>query len=113
MLCGVFVLAGTLHFVRPQMYEEIMPGYLPAHRELVLISGAAEIAGGVGVAARRTRRAAGWGLIAVLIAVFPANLNMALNPERYRQIPELLLWARLPLQAAAIWWAYRATHPRD
>lgn len=112
LLSVAFIAAGTLHFLRPEYYEQIMPGYLPAHRELVLISGAAEIAGGVGVAFSRTRRAAGIWLIALLVLVFPANLNMALDPERFRSIAPILLWARLPLQGLLIWWAYRATRPR-
>lgn len=112
LLSVAFIAAGTLHFLRPEYYEQIMPGYLPAHRELVLISGAAEIAGGVGVAFSRTRRAAGIWLIALLVLVFPANLNMALDPERFRSIAPILLWVRVPLQGLLIWWAYRATRPR-
>ena len=112
LLSVAFIAAGTLHFLRPEYYEQIMPGYLPAHRELVLISGAAEIAGGVGVAFTRTRRAAGIWLIALLVLVFPANLNMALDPERFRSIAPILLWVRVPLQGLLIWWAYRATRPR-
>ena len=113
-LLGVFfIAAGLLHFLRPETYEHIMPGYLPVHRELVLISGAAEIAGGVGVAFAQTRRAAGMWLIALLIAVFPANVNMALHPDDFRSIPPALLWARLPLQGLLIWWAYRATRTRQ
>ena len=112
LLSVVFIAAGLLHFLRPESYEQIMPGYLPAHRELVLISGAAEIAGGVGVAFSQTRRAAGVGLIALLIAVFPANANMAINSDQFRSISPALLWARLPLQGLLIWWAYRATLSR-
>jgi len=104
-----FVAAGTLHFVRPSAYEQIMPDYLPAHRELVLLSGAAEIIGGAGVLSERTRTAAGWWLIATLIAVFPANVNMALHPTRYRSVHPALLWARLPLQGAIIWWTRRSS----
>ena len=110
LLSLVFVTAGLLHFLRPESYEQIMPGYLPAHHELVLISGAAEIAGGVAVAFPKSRRWAGAWLIALLIAVFPANLNMAINSGRFDSIAPALLWARLPLQALLIWWAYRATH---
>jgi uncharacterized membrane protein len=109
LLSVVFIAAGTLHFLRPQTYEQIMPGYLPAHHELVLVSGAAEIAGGLGVAFAQTRRASGIWLIALLIAVFPANVNMAVNSEHFRSIAPALLWARLPLQGLLIWWAYRAT----
>jgi uncharacterized membrane protein len=113
LLSVVFIAAGILHFLRPQTYEQIMPGYLPAHRELVLVSGAAEIAGGVGLAFSQTRRIAGIWLIALLAAVFPANVNMALHADDFRAIPPALLWARLPLQGLLIWWADRATRRRQ
>jgi uncharacterized membrane protein len=100
----LFVVAGLLHFVRPRMYEAIMPEYLPAHRELVYASGVAEAAGGAGLLFAATRRLAGWWLIATLVAVFPANLWMAQHPERYKGIPEAALWARLPLQLGFIAW---------
>jgi len=107
ILGAVFVAAGAMHFIRPKSYEAIMPEWLPAHRELVYASGVAEIAGGLAVLSERGRTLGGWWLIATLIAVFPANLNMALNPERYAAIPEPLLWARLPLQALIIAIVYR------
>jgi uncharacterized membrane protein len=110
LLSLAFITTGILHFLRPASYEQIMPGYLPAHHELVLISGAAEIAGGVGVAFAPSRRWAGAWLIVLLVAVFPANVNMAINSGRFDSIAPALLWARLPLQALLIWWAYRATH---
>jgi uncharacterized membrane protein len=113
LLSVVFIAAGLVHLLRPQTYEQIMPGYLPAHRELVLISGAAEIAGGVAVTFSQTRRVAGLWLIALLIAVFPANVNMALHADEFRSIPPALLWARLPLQGVLIWWAQRATCARQ
>ena len=109
LLSVTFVAAGTLHFVRPDAYERIMPDYLPAHHELVLISGAAEIAGGLGVAFAQTRRWSGLWLAALLLAIFPANVNMAVNSEHFRSIAPALLWARLPLQGLLIWWALRAT----
>jgi uncharacterized membrane protein len=101
-----FVAAGLLHFVRPRMYEAMMPPYLPAHRELVYASGVAEIAGGIGVLHPRTRRAAGWWLIATLAAVFPANVEMAVHAERFKQFPPAALWARLPVQGLLIAWAW-------
>lgn len=113
LLSVVFIAAGILHFLRPGTYQQIMPAYLPAHRELVLISGAAEIAGGAGVAFSQTRRGAGLWLIALLVAVFPANVNMALHADDFRSIPPALLWARLPLQGVLIWWADRATRSRQ
>lgn len=102
-----FIAAGVLHFVRPEMYEAIVPDFLPAKRELVYASGVAEIAGGAGVLHPRTRRVASWFSIATLVAVFPANVYMALRPDRY-DVPEAALYARLPLQALVIWWAYAA-----
>lgn len=111
LLAVVFTATGSLHFLRPEMYEEIVPDYLPAHRELVLASGAAEIAGALMVVFSRTRRIGGLWLAATLLAVLPANVHMALNPDRYASIAPALLWARLPLQALLIWWALRATRP--
>jgi uncharacterized membrane protein len=84
-----------------------MPRYLPAHRELVYASGVAEMAGGAGVLMARTARPAGWWLIATLLAVFPANVEMATHAERFEKIPEPLLWARLPLQAVFAGWVWR------
>ena len=110
-LFGVFfTLAGTLHFVRPGFYLAIMPDWLPAHRELVYASGAAEIAGGLGTLHPRTREVASWLSIATLLAVFPANVDMALHPERYKKIPggPVALYARLPVQALFIAWAHAA-----
>jgi uncharacterized membrane protein len=107
-LLGVtFLVTGALHFLRPRMYEAIMPRYLPAHRELVYASGVAEMAGGAGVLAGR--RTAGWWLIATLVAIFPANVEMAVHAERFHRIPEPLLWARLPLQGALIAWVWKKT----
>jgi len=111
LLAIFFTTAGALHFLRPRMYEEIVPDYLPAHHELVLVSGAAEIAGAVMVVFPRTRRIAGIWLAATLVLVFPANVHMALHPDRYPSLAPALLWARLPLQPLVIWWALRATRP--
>ena len=111
LLAVFFTAAGTLHFLRPGMYEQIVPEYLPGPRELVFASGAAEIAGGLGVIPERTRRLAGLWLAATLVAVFPANVHMALHPERYPGISPTLLWGRLALQPLAIWWALAATRP--
>ena len=107
VLAAFFIAAGVLHFLKPRPYESIMPEALPAHRELVYLSGLAEIAGGAGVLSPRTSRLAGWWLIATMLAVFPANINMAVDAERFEDIPEPLLWARLPLQAAIVYWIWR------
>ncbi|MGA8939955.1 MAG: DoxX family protein [Acidobacteriaceae bacterium] len=107
----LYITAGLCHFALTRAYVNIMPDYLPAHRELVLISGAAEIGGGLGVLIPRTRRAAAWGILLLLIVVLPANLWMAQHPGRYPGIPPWILWLRLPLQLPLIWWAYRYTKP--
>jgi uncharacterized membrane protein len=108
LLLGAFFLAaGSLHFLRPNPYVAIVPDALPRKLELVYASGVAEIAGGVGVLAAPTRRAAGWWLIATLLAIFPANVNMAVNADRFRAVPEPLLWARLPVQGLLIGWVWR------
>ena len=104
-----FVLAGILHFVKPRIYESIMPDWLPAHRALVYASGVAEIAAGAATLHPRTRRVGGVLGVATLAAVFPANLHMALHPERYR-LPggRGALIARLPLQLLLMAWACAA-----
>lgn len=113
LLTVFWLAAGINHFVNPKIYESIMPDYLPAHRELVLWSGVAEVVAGLAVISERTRNPfARWWILGVLAAVFPANVNMTLHPERYPQVPESALWARLPLQFAAAWWAWKATAPR-
>jgi uncharacterized membrane protein len=110
----VYVLAGVLHFVAPETYERIVPPQLPRPRTLVSLSGIAEVALGVGVLFERTRRRSAWGLIALLVAVFPANVYMATGDEfELRDLPAQLrdprdaaLWARLPLQAVLVAWAW-------
>jgi len=101
----LFVVAGALHFTHTRVYVRIMPPYLPAHRGLVYASGVAEVAGGAALLHSRTRRAAGWWLIATLIAIFPANVHMALHPGEYEDVPggRAALWARLPFQGVFIW----------
>jgi uncharacterized membrane protein len=110
-----FIFTGTLHFVIPESFIEIMPPYLPAHRELVYASGVAEIAGGAGLMHPRARPWAGRWLIATLVAVFPANVNMALNAKRYaKSTPggNAALIARLPLQLILIAWVKSAAKRR-
>jgi uncharacterized membrane protein len=107
----VMTFAGVMHFLKPRWYERIMPPYIPAHRELVYASGVAEIAGAVGTMHPRTRRPAGAFLIATLVAVFPANVHMALNADEYKDVPggAASLWARLPFQALFVYWVWSAT----
>ena len=111
VLALLMTFAGVMHFVRPGGFVRIVPAWLPAPELLVYVSGAAEIALGLGLLVRRTRRWAAWGLIALLVAVFPANVNMAVNHIGFGSgpTPAWVLWARLPLQAVLILWAYRYT----
>ncbi len=108
VLAAVMVYAGVMHFRDPEPFAGIVPKYLPAHRTLVLISGFFEIMGGVGLLVPPTRRAAAWGLVALYVAVFPANVNMAVHdvPINGQHFAPWLLWLRLPLQAVLIAWAY-------
>ena len=107
----IFVVAGALHFVSPETYERIMPPYLPLHRELVYLSGALEIAGGLGLLHERTRPAAGIGLILLLLAVWPANLQMLLDARATGKSGAYvaLLWARMPLQVLLMYWVWRVS----
>ena len=106
-----FVVAGIAHFVFPDVYARIVPPYLPQPRLLVLISGIAEIAGGVGILVPKTRRMAAFGLVVLLIAVFPANIYMAIAHVPFAGMAgkSWLQWLRLPLQAPLIWWAGQYT----
>jgi uncharacterized membrane protein len=99
LIGALFVAAGALHFVVPRPYEAIVPPYLPSPKVLVAISGACEILGGLGVVVPATRRFSGWGLVALLLAIFPANVYMAVDSERFRSLAPA--WA-------LIWWIYRS-----
>jgi uncharacterized membrane protein len=119
---AVFMIAiGVVHFAAPDGFVQIVPKSLPAPLLLVYVSGAFEILGGVGILVPRTRRLAGYGLVALYLAVFPANINMAVNHIEPvgTHIPEALFWLRLPLQIVLVMWALwctrrdvRASEPR-
>jgi uncharacterized membrane protein len=110
LLAALFIQAGVNHFVMPRPYEQIVPPRLQSNKRLLVqVSGVAEVAGGVGVLLPWTRRVSGLGLIALLAAVFPANVYMAREPEHFRRIPRWALYARLPLQPLMMLWAWRAT----
>jgi uncharacterized membrane protein len=108
-LAAFFIVGGLNHFVLPDTYAAVVPPWLPWRAGLVAISGVAEVAGGIGVLIASLRRAAGWGLIALSIAVFPANVQMLLDGlQAGRPGWQIALLAiRLPLQAALIWWIWR------
>jgi uncharacterized membrane protein len=112
-LALLFLVSGTLHLVLPGPYRSIMPSYLPAHALLVSVSGWAEVAGSLGLILAPTRRYAGWGLLLLLVAVFPANIEM-LRLYRSRGVPwwgETLLWLRLPLQLVLMMAVWRVSQP--
>jgi len=112
VLAVLFLAAGVLHFVVPQVYVKIMPPYLPAHLQLVYLSGFFEMLGGLGLLAPESllglpaRRIAAWGLVALLIAVMPANIYMVTDHDKFASIPLWALWVRLPLQLPLIWWCW-------
>jgi uncharacterized membrane protein len=114
-LAAFFAFTGTMHFLRPHFFEAIVPPAIEAQkREAVAISGAAEIAGAALVLHPASRRLGRWWLLALLLAVFPANIHMAVHPEQVRgldmrKFPRWALWARLPLQPLAMLWVWGAT----
>jgi uncharacterized membrane protein len=117
-LAAFMVFAGLNHFLAHATYVAMVPDVLPWKSLLVDISGIAEMAGGLGLLHPKTRRAAGIGLVLLFLAVFPANINMAVNhlPLGTREVPAWTLWARLPVQALFIawaWWASRQTGQRE
>ncbi|HZS38542.1 MAG TPA: DoxX family membrane protein [Polyangia bacterium] len=112
-LAAIMVAIGVSHFADVEPFVRMVPAWLPWPRLLVLVSGACEIAGGLGLLVAPLRRAAAWGLVLLYLAVFPANINMALHHVQpyARHIPDALLWARLPFQALFIAWAWWFTRP--
>ena len=104
----IFIAAGIYHFVNPKPFLAIMPPYIPAHSQMVALSGIAEIVLGAGLLFPATRSLAAWGLILLLIAVFPANVFMATS-DKFASMSPWLRWGRLPLQGLLIWWVYQYT----
>lgn len=106
-----WIASGANHFRRPRFYTAIVPPPLDRWKsEVNVVSGVAELAGGLAVLPARTRPAARWWLLATLLAVYPANIHMALRPERFPKFPPALLWARLPFQGMFAWVTWRGTH---
>jgi uncharacterized membrane protein len=106
-MAGLYIVAGSYHFISPEFYKKIMPPWLPWHYLLIYISGICEIIFGILLTLKTTRRLAAWGIILLLIAVFPANIQMMLN---YRHAHDPNLWIailRLPFQPLLIWWAWQ------
>ncbi len=115
-----YAVAGLSHLLVPDLFERVVPPSLPRPRALVYLSGVAEIALGVGVCFERTRRVSAWGIVALLVAVFPANVHAArdgvaaeLAPDRFAEAAQLSAWVRLPLQAVLVAWAWLYTRPRS
>ncbi|GAB4008982.1 DoxX family protein [Spirosoma sp. KCTC 42546] len=104
----IYIAGGVNHFINPKSYLAIMPPYIPAHSLMVTLSGIAELILGIGLLFPATRSLSAWGIMLLLIAIFPANVYMATS-NRFRKFPAWLRWARLPLQGLLIWWAYQYT----
>ncbi len=105
----LFIAAGVLHFVIPGFFDRIVPPWVPDARLATYVSGAFEIAGGIGLLFPATRVAAAWGLIALLLAVFPANIHMLMQARDANASAWYVagLWLRLPLQPLLMWWVWR------
>ena len=106
IFAAAFILAGINHFLNPQFYLRMMPPVFPAHLFLVYLSGIFEILFGVLLAIPKFSRVAAWLIIALLVAVFPANIYMALNPQLFPEFTRTALYLRLPLQIVLIAWAF-------
>ena len=104
-----YIFAGINHFIHPFFYKKIMPPYIPWHMQLIYASGILETLFGILLIPLRTRRLAAWGIILLLIAVFPANINMMLSYLREENTNLWITILRLPLQIVLIWWAYTFT----
>jgi len=113
ILAVCMVVAGVLHFAQPDPFIRIVPGFLPAPATLVYLSGAIEMLLGVGLLVPATRQFSAWGLVVLFIAVYPANLNMAINHIKIAGIPDTWWFhaIRLPFQLVLIAWAYWLTQP--
>ncbi len=105
---AIYIFAGIMHFINERFYLKAMPPYIPYHKAMVQLSGMAEIVLGAGLLLPATRTYAAWGIIVLLIAVFPANVYMATS-GKFHRMPQLLLWLRLPLQFLLLGWAYLYT----
>jgi uncharacterized membrane protein len=102
-LVGLFVASSAVHVARPEVYEPLMPSWVPAHREVILASGVAELVCALGMAVPRTRRVAGWASAALLLGVWPGNLQMALDSNRSKNTAfKVVAWGRMPLQLPLI-----------
>ena len=108
IMAGFFVFTGITHFTKKNFFMKAMPPYIPNHEEMVILSGIAEIILGIGLLFTQTRALSAWGIILLLVAVFPANIYMATS-GKFKKIPQWMLWLRLPLQLALIAWAYQYT----
>ena len=114
LLAAFFVVAGLNHFRDPAFYLSMMPPPLPFPEALNAISGVCEVLGGIGVLVPRTRRLAGWGLIALLLAVFPANIYAALQGTiAGLSAPPWTLWVRLPFQGLFLLWVWAVTLKKE
>ncbi|MGH9300384.1 MAG: DoxX family protein, partial [Acidimicrobiales bacterium] len=117
LLAGLLGVAGVTHFAAPKSFEDIVPGFLPAHRGLVYASGVAELACAAGLVRTRTRRLAGWASAALFVAVFPANVYQAVQGAPYGSSGVLaskaLPWLRLPLQVPLVVWALRVARSAE
>lgn len=108
-MAALYLVAGAMHFLRPDVYRPMMPPWLPWHDVLILLSGAAEMALGALLLVPATRRLAAWGVIALLVAVLPANLHVALNDVPLfgaERGAGAMNWVRIAFQPVLVWWAW-------
>ncbi|NAS29720.1 hypothetical protein GTQ40_01940 [Flavobacteriaceae bacterium R38] len=110
LMAGIYVIIGIIHFINPKAFMRIMPRYLPYHKELVYLSGLAEIILGITVCIAATKVYAAWGIVAMLIAFFPVHIYMITNKKASLGLSKWILYGRLFLQLGLIYWAYSYTN---
>lgn len=106
LMAALYFAAGVIHLLKPRIYLRMMPPWVPMPLAAVLVSGVLEMAFAIGLLFTLTRSPSAWGIILLLIAIFPANVYMLMS-GKFHRIPQILLILRLPLQLVLIWWAYQ------
>jgi len=106
LMAGLYILAGTMHFVRPKMYLRIMPRFLPYHKFLVFLSGVIEIVLGIGICFEPTRKLSSFGIVLMLAAFLPVHFYMLSGKKASAGIPKWILILRIPLQFVLMYWAF-------
>ena len=106
LMAAMYIVAGSIHFIKPKAYTSIMPSYIPAPKSMVFWSGVAEIILGIGCCFAATRSLSLWGIILMLFVFLPVHIDMISNEKLQNKVPAWFIWLRLPMQFGLMYWAY-------